>query len=68
MSRIFEKGNWSNDQICPICNTNDDKPVTLIGIVGTQEDNIIEAEQIHVDCVLKDLFLYKEKNLIAKQF
>ena len=34
--RVFEHPNLENFK-CPICGTSDDKPVTLIGINGTQE-------------------------------
>ena len=49
--RIFEKPNLSNDWKCPICGTSDIKEVVLIGIEGTQEDNNIQAEQFHLDCL-----------------
>lgn len=49
--RVFKHPNLTNGWRCPICNTNDDKPVTLIGITGTENGNIIQAEQFHVDCL-----------------
>lgn len=49
--RIFKEPNNTADWKCPICKTNDIKPVTLVEIIGTQEGNNIEAEQIHVDCI-----------------
>lgn len=36
---------------CPICGTADDKPVVLIGVQGTEDGNIIEALQYHLDCI-----------------
>ena len=48
--KIFEHPNMTEFK-CPICNTGDDEPVTLIGIGGTQEGRNIQAEQVHVDCV-----------------
>jgi hypothetical protein len=36
---------------CPICGTADDKPVTLIGIDGTQEGSIMQAKQVHMECL-----------------
>ncbi len=36
---------------CLICGTNEDKPCILVGIDGTQKDNIIEAIPVHSDCV-----------------
>jgi len=60
--RIFKEPNLHNDWKCPICNTNDKKEVVLIGIVGTEDENIIQAEQFHLECL--DLFWYKEKETI----
>lgn len=48
--RVFDHPNLS-DFKCPICGTSEDKPVVLIGIVGTQKGGIQEAEQFHLDCV-----------------
>ena len=36
---------------CPICKTKDDKPVVLIGIIGTEEDGVVEVRQYHLDCI-----------------
>jgi len=55
--KIFEHMN--TDDKCPICGTNEDKPVTLIGVVGTEEDNNMEAVQIHIDCL--DLLYYPKE-------
>ena len=49
--KIFEHPNTDDNWKCPICKTNDDKPVTLISIEGTQKDNLIECRQYHVDCI-----------------
>lgn len=49
--KIFEHPNTSHDWKCPICKTNADKPIVLIGIDGTEEGNIMQAEQFHVDCI-----------------
>lgn len=48
--RIFDHPNLTGFK-CPICGTSADKPVVLIGIDGTQEDNLIEAIQVHLDCI-----------------
>ncbi len=56
--RVFEHPNLENFK-CPICGTSDDKPVTLIGINGTQEGFNIEANQYHIDCI--ELIEYREK-------
>ena len=39
--KIFNHPNTENNWKCPICHTNDDKPVTLIGIIGTEEGSIM---------------------------
>jgi hypothetical protein len=63
--RIFEKPNLSAGWKCPICKTKDEKPVVLIGIYGTEEDGIIEAEQFHAECI--DLLYYKKENILAQK-
>lgn len=47
--KIFEHINPAGK--CLICGTNDDGPVTLIPIDGTQEGFNAEAEQVHVACL-----------------
>lgn len=54
--RIFEHPNM-NGFICPVCGKSDDKPVTLVGISGTEDGGNMEARQVHVDCI--DLISYK---------
>ena len=49
--RIFEKPNTSGDWKCPICGTAEEKPITLIGIEGTEDGMNQKAEQMHVDCL-----------------
>ena len=51
MVRVFEKPNIAQGWRCPLCNTNEDKQVVLVGIRGTEEGNIMQAEQIHLDCL-----------------
>lgn len=48
--KIFDHPNMEGWN-CPICGTNEDKPVTLIPVVGTKQGNIAEAKQIHVECL-----------------
>jgi hypothetical protein len=36
---------------CPICGTNEDKPVVLVGISGTEEGCNIKARQYHLECI-----------------
>lgn len=49
--KIFKTPNSGADWKCPVCKTNDVKPVVLVGIAGTEEGNNIQAEQIHLDCI-----------------
>ena len=61
--RVFDHPTIINNWKCPICKTADDKEVVLVGIDGTQEDNCIEAQQYHLDCI--DLTEYKrDKHII----
>ncbi len=48
--RVFEHPNLSNF-VCPLCSTSRDEPVVLVGVEGTQEGNIMEAHQYHLDCL-----------------
>lgn len=48
--RIFEHPNTSNGWKCPICKTDADQPVTLVGIPGTENGGIMQAEQVHAEC------------------
>ena len=49
--KVFEHFNQSGNDKCPICETADDKQTVLIGIQGTQRDGIMEAKQVHLDCI-----------------
>jgi len=49
--KIYEHPNMLNFK-CPICGTAADKPVTLVPISGTIEQNgLCEANQYHIDCL-----------------
>ena len=61
--RTFKHPNTDDDWKCPICNTNDDKEVVLIGISGTEDGNIMEAEQFHLDCI--ELTYFKKDGFLA---
>ena len=50
MSRIFDEP--SHPFICPVGDRGSVGPVMLIPIVGTEEGNNIEAQQVHVGCVV----------------
>lgn len=38
--------------ICPICKTNEDKRCCLVPIDGTEENNNVEAQPVHIHCLL----------------
>ena len=64
----FKHPNTSHNWKCPICNTNDDKEVALIGVNGTEEGNIQTAEQIHVECVCNlEFIFFKENNILVAE-
>ncbi len=49
MLRVFDNINKSDN--CYVCGTNKDGKVTLIPVMNTQEGNIAEAKQVHLDCL-----------------
>ncbi|RMG79791.1 MAG: hypothetical protein D6707_07535 [Bacteroidetes bacterium] len=53
---MFEHFNQTTN--CPICNTNKDGKAVLIPIEGTEDDGIMEAMQVHLDCI--DLFAFED--------
>ena len=64
--KIFNQPNTSGDWKCPVCKTNDNLPITLIPIHGTQNGNIIQAEQFHINCL--DLTYFKNEFAIGMKF
>ena len=48
--KIFDHPNMEGFK-CPVCNTNEDKPVTLVSIDGTDYKGIVEAIQVHAECL-----------------
>ena len=54
----FKHPNMENFK-CPICHTGKDAPVVLVGIPGTEDGNIMRAEQVHSKC-------YEELNQIIE--
>ena len=71
--RVFDHPNMHSFE-CPICHTGEDLPVVLIGIYGTQKEDIMEARQYHLNCIdlvavdtpYKTLIL-QEHDLIKKE-
>jgi len=49
--KTFKEMNKSSGTVCPICKTSDSGEIVLIGIIGTEEDNNIEAKQFHLKCL-----------------
>jgi hypothetical protein len=49
--KIFDHMNTEGDDVCPICKTKDDKPTVLVPIEGTKDEGIVEAIQVHADCI-----------------
>ena len=60
--RVFQHPNKTDNWKCPICKTDEDKEVVLVGIIGTEDGYNIEAEQVHLVCL--ELFWDKEDGLI----
>ncbi len=50
LMREFEHPNM-NGFICPLCKTNNDEPVFLVPIPGTEEDGLVQAKQVHSKCL-----------------
>ena len=48
--REFEHPNMTDGFECPVCKTGKDAPIVLVGIPGTEDGNIMEAEQVHSEC------------------
>ena len=64
--RVFKKANLANNWHCPICKTSDeDEEVVLIPIYGTKDGSIVEAEQVHLECLVDRLYYYKGLGMIA---
>ncbi|KKK66213.1 hypothetical protein LCGC14_2966380 [marine sediment metagenome] len=59
---IFEHANRGGDWKCPVCHKNKDSRVALIPIVGTRDGNIVEGEQIHLNCI--NLFYNMEQKIL----
>lgn len=67
--RSFKSPNKSNNWLCPICKTNEDKEVVLIGKHGTQDDGIIQQEQYHLDCIdLLEVTMPDKRKMLIMEF
>ena len=47
--KIFKQ--FPENDTCPICKGNEDKPCILIPIQGTEDGNNVEAKPVHADCM-----------------
>lgn len=63
--RVFKEMNMEGKEVCPICNKKENKPVVLIGIVGTQKGHNIQAIQVHLECL--NLLYNKERGFIYQK-
>ncbi len=66
--RVFDHPNMSNSWRCPICGTYSDSPVILAAIAGTEDENIVQAEQIHMDCIELTLFKKQDSCALGQMF
>ena len=48
--RTFPHFNQSNNDVCPVCKTNEDCETVLTPIPGTEDGNIMEVRQVHKKC------------------
>jgi len=61
--KIFEHFNKSTK--CFICGKNSKGKAVLLPIDGTVKDGIVECEQVHLDCLLKQEFrINKDRSII----
>ncbi len=63
--RTFTHPNFAQGQKCPLCNTDSNEEVMLIGIAGTEEGYNLQAIQVHTKCISNYLRYYKDINLIG---
>ena len=62
--RIFDKPNSTVKWECPICGNDDEKEVALVSVEGTQQGRVVQARQVHVECLA--LWYYPEQSLIIQ--
>jgi len=65
--RDFVRPNMDGGFVCPVCGTSEEKRVRLIRVLGTEEEGVCEAKQIHTDCLppVDDLAYIKGYGVIA---
>lgn len=55
--KTFQNFNQGHGYVCPICGTDENKEVILIPIAGTEEGNLMEAAQVHSECLQNNLVI-----------
>lgn len=60
--KSFEHFNQTTKDPCPICKTKNDERTVLIGVDGTEDEGIMEAIQVHLNCI--DLRFSKENGVL----
>jgi len=70
MARTFKNFSKELGHKCPICGTDEDKETILVPIFSTINGSVAEATQVHLDCILDNLFCYdniegQDKSVIA---
>ncbi len=63
--RSFDHPNFGEKDSCLVCKTREDKPVVLIGVVGTEDGGNMMARQVHVACI--DLLYYPDPGILAQK-
>lgn len=63
--KIYDEPSWYKDITCPICKTQDNKPIALVKIDGTVDEGKVECFQVHVDCI--DLHYISGMGIIYQQ-
>lgn len=59
---------FPEDKICPICNKKENDYCVLIGIDGTGNGSIEEAQPVHLHCLINSNLRYnKEVNVIYQK-
>lgn len=58
------KGFNQTGKPCPICNTNKNKPCTLVPLDGTADGNICEASAVHIECIDLRMLTRNERKLL----
>lgn len=49
MSRVFEGFNAVGPP-CPVCGTKANTKTVLVPIPGTEKDDLVECQQVHLEC------------------